>query len=367
MELFEKVYGAATATANGTSSSRNSSSSTSEEKKNLSQVLREIMVDGQQFDPTNFVHMHEVPGCNLRANVLGPFPLVQKAGVCVISKVRIYFQPFHGVRCTIAHKALSWSLDDVIATARRYHGLKDEALEIFFREGSSVLMAFEGYANREHVFRLLPTERRLGAGSVGGAVGGAGAGAGGGEDKDAMVPVLCHTDRSFVAMVVDAWRKGSIDNFEYILALNSAAGRSMYDLSRYPIFPWVLADYTSDQLDLTGMTTVPVFRDLTKPIGALNQERLEGFKARWKNMQDMGGAFLYGTHYSAPGYCLYYLVRAVPEQMLCLQNGKKPKLADPVLSSFLFLNTHPSNHALQENMMRPIDYSIQSTSAIHLC
>jgi factor associated with neutral sphingomyelinase activation len=32
--------------------------------------------------------------------------------------------------------------------------------------------------------------------------------------------------------------------------------------------------------------------------------------------------FLYGTHYSTPGYALYYLVRQCPELMLCLQNGK---------------------------------------------
>jgi hypothetical protein len=32
--------------------------------------------------------------------------------------------------------------------------------------------------------------------------------------------------------------------------------------------------------------------------------------------------FLYGTHYSTPGYVLYYLVRVAPEYMLCLQNGK---------------------------------------------
>ena len=35
-----------------------------------------------------------------------------------------------------------------------------------------------------------------------------------------------------------------------------------------------------------------------------------------------GTKFLYGTHYSAPGYVLYYLVRAAPEYLLCLQNGK---------------------------------------------
>ncbi|KAH8068920.1 hypothetical protein JL720_12128 [Aureococcus anophagefferens] len=32
--------------------------------------------------------------------------------------------------------------------------------------------------------------------------------------------------------------------------------------------------------------------------------------------------FLYGTHYSTPGYVLFFLVRCVPEYMLCLQNGK---------------------------------------------
>jgi len=32
--------------------------------------------------------------------------------------------------------------------------------------------------------------------------------------------------------------------------------------------------------------------------------------------------FMYGTHYSTPGFVLYYMVRSCPEFMLCLQNGK---------------------------------------------
>jgi factor associated with neutral sphingomyelinase activation len=32
--------------------------------------------------------------------------------------------------------------------------------------------------------------------------------------------------------------------------------------------------------------------------------------------------FLYGTHYSTPGYVLFFLVRVAPEHMLCLQSGK---------------------------------------------
>ena len=58
-------------------------------------------------------------------------------------------------------------------------------------------------------------------------------------------------------------------------------------------------------VDLTSPGT---FRDLSRPIGALNQERLEFFRTRYAEMSEV--KFFYGTHYSAPGYVLYYLVRA---------------------------------------------------------
>jgi hypothetical protein len=41
---------------------------------------------------------------------------------------------------------------------------------------------------------------------------------------------------------------------------------------------------------------------------------------------DMGHPpFLYGTHYSTPGYCLYFLVRKAPDYMLRLQSGQFDK------------------------------------------
>mmetsp|Transcript_16549 Transcript_16549/g.31348 ORF Transcript_16549/g.31348 Transcript_16549/m.31348 type:complete len:1241 (-) Transcript_16549:660-4382(-) len=306
VQLFEKIYNVPTG--------------------QLQNVI-EPMCD-QPFDASNFRHLNETPmTVNLRAFLLGPFPLVKKAGCVIVTDQRLYFQPFSGVYSEMmASRALSWCLEDVVSFARRYHGLKDEALEIFFNLGPSVLLAFEGCRNREEVLRLLPSVRRNNDDVVVE-----------GEEEGMSIPVFCHTDRSFLSLVVDAWINGQIDNFDYLLALNSAAGRSLFDLSRYPVFPWVLSDYESAKLDISstnafetmagkqgkdGSLMTKVFRDLTKPIGALNEERLESFKARWNNMQDMGDAFLYGTHYSAPGYCLYYLVRTMPEQMLCLQNGK---------------------------------------------
>ena len=244
------------------------------------------------FDPQNLVDIREVPRTsNLRCHQLSP--LQAQPGCSIVTDRHVYFQPASSVMSGVAEPAKAFAICDIVATARRYHGLRDCALELYLSSGASVLLAYETKRERERVLSLLP------------------------RPQDG---VPCHTDPSFIVAAQEGWKAGIISNFDYLLALNSAAGRTFHDLSRYPVFPWVVADYTSEELDLKKPDT---FRDLTKPVGALNAERLEYFMSRYKSMQgDMDHAFLYGTHYSAPGYVLYYLVRSMPEQMLCLQNGK---------------------------------------------
>jgi factor associated with neutral sphingomyelinase activation len=74
-----------------------------------------------------------------------------------------------------------------------------------------------------------------------------------------------------------AWQLGKISNFDYLLYLNLAAGRSFNDLAQWPVFPWVLKDYSSSKLDLSDEG---VFRDLCKPMGAQTPSRLEVFRQR---------------------------------------------------------------------------------------
>ena len=112
-----------------------------------------------------------------------------------------------------------------------------------------------------------------------------------------------------------------MSNFEYLMKLNMAAGRTYNDIQQYPVFPWVLSDYTSASIDLSKEE---VFRDLSKPIGALNEERLEGFLERYHAME--GGdipPFMYGSHYSNVGTVLNFLVRMEPFAELAarLQGG----------------------------------------------
>lgn len=70
--------------------------------------------------------------------------------------------------------------------------------------------------------------------------------------------------------ITQKWLKREISNFEYLSELNRAAGRTYNDISQYPIFPWVIKDYTSSTLDLNNPET---FRDLSQPIGGQTEER----------------------------------------------------------------------------------------------
>lgn len=68
----------------------------------------------------------------------------------------------------------------------------------------------------------------------------------------------------------------------------------------------MINDYSSAELNLEDRK---VYRDLKKPIGALSQDRLQRLKDRYEEMAPP--KFLYGSHYSAPGLVLFYLVSVI--------------------------------------------------------
>jgi len=243
----------------------------------LEELLKPML--DRPFDPVNLLDVRErVLTSNIRCNFLTP--LQEQPGCMVVTQERMYFQPSLGViSVETTSQANTWFLRRSLqATARRYYGLKDSALELYWKDGSSTLFGFERKHEREQVLRLLPTHRNV----------------------SSIIP--CHTDREFIVQASQEWQRGNINNYDYLLLLNSAAGRTVQDLSRYPVFPWLISDYESTTLDLTKKET---FRDLTKPIGALNKKRLEYFQQRFEGMAEIENPFLYGTHYSAAGYVLY--------------------------------------------------------------
>ena len=117
-----------------------------------------------------------------------------------------------------------------------------------------------------------------------------------------------------LSVMTDKWHCQELSNFEYLMFLNFMGDRSFNDITQYPVLPWVITSYAAQKLDLRDAS---VYRDLSKPIGALNPEKLAVLKQRYLEMPSP--KYLYGTHYSTPAYVLHFLVRSAPEYLLCLQ------------------------------------------------
>ncbi|XP_070767640.1 neurobeachin-like protein 2 [Enoplosus armatus] len=115
------------------------------------------------------------------------------------------------------------------------------------------------------------------------------------------------------------WVCREISNFEYLMQLNTISGRTYNDLSQYPVFPWILCDYTSPILDLDDPS---VFRDLSKPIGVVNSRHAQNVREKYESFEDPTGTidkFHYGTHYSNAAGVMHYMIRMEPFTTLHIQ------------------------------------------------
>ncbi|OHT15145.1 hypothetical protein TRFO_42682 [Tritrichomonas foetus] len=117
------------------------------------------------------------------------------------------------------------------------------------------------------------------------------------------------------------WKSGKMTNYEYLFWVNMFAGRSYCDLSQYPVYPWILCDYSSNVLDLNNPNS---FRDLSLPIGCLNKKRFEELKILKQELVGSDMYCLYRLHYSAAAYVIFYLLRCEPFTSLHinLQNNR---------------------------------------------
>uniref|UniRef100_A0A5K3EFK5 BEACH domain-containing protein n=2 Tax=Mesocestoides corti TaxID=53468 RepID=A0A5K3EFK5_MESCO len=96
-----------------------------------------------------------------------------------------------------------------------------------------------------------------------------------------------------------------------------------------PKLPWILADYTSKQLNFDDPAT---FRDLSRPIGIVNPENIISVREKYESFEDPSGViskFHYGTHYSSAAGVMHYLVRTEPFTSLHIQlQGQRFDVAD---------------------------------------
>ncbi|CAD6185949.1 unnamed protein product [Caenorhabditis auriculariae] len=200
-----------------------------------------------------------------------------------------------------------WNLLEIRAIFLRRYLLQNVAIEMFLASRTAVMLAFSDEETVKKVVYQLP---RVGVGVKYGLPQS--------RKTSLMTPrqLFRHSDMCI------KWQKREISNFDYLMFLNTVAGRTFNDLSQYPVFPWILTNYTSDTLDLNVASN---FRDLSKPIGALSESRRKFFNERYTSWSDDSiPAFHYGTHYSTPAFTLNWLMRIEPfaSMYISLNDGK---------------------------------------------
>ncbi|KAF1324550.1 Kinase a-anchor protein, partial [Globisporangium splendens] len=273
----------------GLTKNSNSSSSKHNVRVNAKLIRHMHIVDGALILSDSMLHFVAERVIDEHDTVL----VEKKKGVAVEKEWRFLF------------KRRRWKLDDLASLNRRRYLLKSTALEIFIH--STRRNYFFNFSQDDLVgfHEALMSHRPLLL------------------KRDPAMRRLRHPSSLFRnSSMSTRWVNHEISTFEYLMWLNTIAGRTYNDLTQYPVFPWIIADYESPVLDLSRSGT---FRDLSKPVGALDPTRLKFFLDRYKAFEDSDiPKFMYGTHYSNIGAVLYYLIRLEPytSYALTVQGGK---------------------------------------------
>lgn len=196
-----------------------------------------------------------------------------------------------------------WAISEIREIHMRKYLLKRSAFELFLTDSTNFFFNFPDPKYRARLFNKITSLKPPSM-----------------LNQDTRSPIKIFQRSN----MTERWQRHEISNFEYIMHLNSMAGRSFNDLTQYFVFPWILCDYESEKLDLSDPK---IYRDLSKPIGALNPVRLEQYIERYENFDDPTGRikkFHYGTHYSSAATVACYLIRLEPftSVHISLQGGK---------------------------------------------
>ena len=115
--------------------------------------------------------------------------------------------------------------------------------------------------------------------------------------------------KEILEQATEKWSNGFVNTYSYIMILNTLSGRTYNNLAQYPIYPWILKDYSSNEIDLNESKT---YRDLSYPIYAQDEEARNNLKEKYESFEEGDIKFNCGSHYSNSGFVCYYLIRIKP-------------------------------------------------------
>lgn len=147
-----------------------------------------------------------------------------------------------------------WKLTELVSEEYRMYLFRNTAVELFFQDSTSYFFSFPSVAIRDTFHTML---------------------------RKQITPNLTEflgatpAERYAKDDSTRRWLNREMSTFEYLMRLNRLAGRTYNDLSQYYVFPWVIADYTSDTIDLRNPA---IYRQFDYPMGAQLEYRREALK-----------------------------------------------------------------------------------------
>ncbi|KAH8110236.1 BEACH domain-containing protein [Phellopilus nigrolimitatus] len=253
--------------------------------------------EGYEFHPTDGNHVYMLDG--LVENEDGEVIEARDA------PKNLFTVPGSVLELDGKQRAQKWSFEQVASFSRKTCLFRDVALEFYFKDSRSLLIVFPNKKRRQEMTDKLTSS--IAARSI----------------SLSRSPLLQRTPllgrmsskalsgiRDELSTAQRKWQAREISNFTYISILNQSSGRTPGDATQYPVFPWVLADYSSETLDLTSTST---FRDLSRPMGALSEARREAARQRYDSLKSVEETpFHYGTHFSSSMIVCHFLIRLEP-------------------------------------------------------
>ena len=136
----------------------------------------------------------------------------------------------------------------------------------------------------------------------------------------------------------EKWKKREISTYYYIIKLNQLSSRSYNDPSQYPVFPWLLNNYSDINIDIENQNLLDEekLRIFKYPISLQKEElRIKAIN-KFDDKDNIDPLVHLGTHYSTSSYIFYYLMRQNPyiKDLIKLQ-GYQQENTNRMFSSIL--------------------------------
>ncbi|KAJ8003964.1 hypothetical protein DPEC_G00153880 [Dallia pectoralis] len=269
--------------------------------------LEDDILELPEQDPaaTNTTEEAEEAGQKEKLVLLEDCELVTQVDVCPgrleLTTQHIYFYDNSTEKEEEVGLDFKWPLSQIREIHLRRYNLRRSALEIFLIDQTNYFLNFKKEV-RNKVYSRMLLLRSL-----------------------SLYGTRSPQELLKASGLTQKWVNREITNFDYLIQLNTIAGRTYNDLSQYPVFPWILSDYTSEELDLTDPR---VFRDLSKPVAVLNERNAKAVREKYESFEDPTGTidrFHYGAHYSNAAGVMHYLIREPHPSRLCLEEVEKRK------------------------------------------